>query len=222
MDFRAELRQRLGLDTVEYRHNLSRPDLFRAALDNDRGRIRPDGPDDEPKAWATKTRRGPARWCSIPTPPVPADRWPTPSPWPGPRVEDKLWWKADLQRFNPDHFGPLLERVVAHLNRRQSTLFVQDVTCGWDPGLRRALPVRRRVRHPRTVRPEHVRQRRGRRDRCRQQALDHAQRAQLPLRPRPRRHPEPARRDHGHPQPHRPGAGPGGLLRHRPRRPCSR
>ncbi|CAM9939224.1 unnamed protein product [Chrysoparadoxa australica] len=139
MDFRAELRQRLGLDTVEYRHNLSRPDLFRAALDNDRGRIRPDGPDDEPKAWATKLGvDGPLVFYSDPSctgRPV-ADTFAV--AWP--EVEDKLWWKADLQRFNPDHFGPLLERVVAHLNQRQANLFVQDVTCGWDPAY--AVPYR--------------------------------------------------------------------------------
>src|SRR5699024_5434927 len=50
-----------------------------------------------------------------------------------PEVEDEVWWKDNYKPFDPAQYQPLLERVVAHLNQRAGTLFVQDVYCGRDP-----------------------------------------------------------------------------------------
>jgi phosphoenolpyruvate carboxykinase (ATP) len=131
MSLNAELNTTLGLDGLEYRHNLSKDDLFREALANDRGRIRADGPDDEPKAYQTALGlEGPLVYYSDPSctgRPVQdtfAVAWP--------EVQDKVWWKSDFQPFDPDHFGPLLDRVAAHLKQRGRHLYVQDVYCGWD------------------------------------------------------------------------------------------
>ncbi|MCH2107380.1 MAG: hypothetical protein MK291_12140 [Planctomycetes bacterium] len=49
-DIGNELRERLGLNQVEYQENLSKDELFHAAIANDRGRVREGGPDDEQKA----------------------------------------------------------------------------------------------------------------------------------------------------------------------------
>lgn len=139
MDLRTELAQHLGLKDVDLHHNLSKPDLFREALAHDRGRIRPDGPDDEPKAYATKLGLdGPLLYYSDPscTGRPTADTFAV--AWP--EVEDRIWWKADLQRFDAERFPALLQRVIEHLNARQARLYVQDVYCGWDPGY--AVPYR--------------------------------------------------------------------------------
>lgn len=133
MDVKSALKQSLGLDTgIEYHHNLSKPELFQAALDYDRGRIRPDGPDDEPKAYATKLGAdGPLVFYSDPSctgRPV-QDTFAVARP----SVEDKIWWKADFKKFDPAKFDALLQRVVAYLNEKQGRLFVQDTYCGWDP-----------------------------------------------------------------------------------------
>src|SRR5699024_7689367 len=132
MDLATSLEQTLGLRKPEYRHNLDKTALFKAALANDRGRIRPHGPDDEPKAWATRLGAdGPLLYYSDPSctgRPVKdtfAVAWP--------EVEDEVWWKDNYKPFDPAQYQPLLERVVAHLNQRAGTLFVQDVYCGRDP-----------------------------------------------------------------------------------------
>ncbi|MES1926486.1 phosphoenolpyruvate carboxykinase (ATP) [Salinisphaera sp. T31B1] len=131
MTLNAELNRTLGLEGLEYRHNLSKDQLFEEALANDRGRIRPDGPDDEPKAHATALGvEGPLVYYSDPSctgRPVQdtfAVAWP--------ELEDKVWWKSDFQPFDSTRFGPLLERVAAHLNERGHHLYAQDVFCGWD------------------------------------------------------------------------------------------
>lgn len=49
-DHRGDLKVLLGLETVAYKANLSKEELFQEAIAHDRGRIRPDGPDDEQKA----------------------------------------------------------------------------------------------------------------------------------------------------------------------------
>ena len=50
MGFKEDLQRQFGLENVQYKANLSKEELFNEAIANDRGRIRPDGPDDEPKA----------------------------------------------------------------------------------------------------------------------------------------------------------------------------
>ena len=53
MGIEQDLEQLFGLTSVAYKANLSKEELFHAAIANDRGRIRKDGPDDEQKAYAT-------------------------------------------------------------------------------------------------------------------------------------------------------------------------
>ncbi len=134
-----DLRSLLGLENVQYRYGLSSKELFDQALKLDRGRIHPHGSDNEPKAYATSLGSdGPLIFYSDPSctgRPV-QDTFGV--AWP--EVESKAWWKGDFQKFDPDHFWPLVKRVSEHLNRRQSTLFVQDVYCGWD--VKHALPYR--------------------------------------------------------------------------------
>jgi len=139
MDFRGELKQSLGLDTVEYKYGLGKEALFKEAIRYDRGRIREDGDDDEPKAYATKLGvEGPLIFYSDPSctgRPV-QDTFGV--AWP--EVEDKVWWKDDFKRFDPAHVEPLVARVARHLNDRRATLYVKDVFCGWDPAY--AVPYR--------------------------------------------------------------------------------
>lgn len=90
MDLRTELAQQLGLKDIDLQHNLSKPELFRAALAHDRGRIRPDGPDDEPKAYTTKLGLdGPLVFYSDPscTGRPTADTFSV--AWP--EIEDRIW-----------------------------------------------------------------------------------------------------------------------------------
>ena len=70
-----QLKAQFGLDTVTLHYGLSQDELFHAAIANDRGRVRPNGPDDEQKAYPTalgvdgplavKARRSSSRcgWC---------------------------------------------------------------------------------------------------------------------------------------------------------------
>lgn len=131
MDLATSLKQSLGLENFDYQHNLDKPALFRAALAHDRGRIRPDGPDDEPKAYASKLGlEGPLFYYSDPSctgRPVNdtfAVDWP--------EFKEKIWWKNSFKPFDSKSYDALLARVVEHLNARGGTLYVQDVNCGWD------------------------------------------------------------------------------------------
>ena len=131
MSLSAALEKKLGLVNVGYRYNLSKRALFHEALRNDRGRVRRDGPDDEPKAFATRLGvEGPLVFYTDPTcTGRPVDdtfgvAWP--------EVEDEVWWKDNFKPLDPDRYRALLERVVAHLNRRGGTLYVQDVYAGAD------------------------------------------------------------------------------------------
>lgn len=139
MDLATHLKQSLGLDNIDYQHNLDKNTLFQAALAHDRGRVRPGGPDDEPKAYASKFGLdGPLFYYSDPTctgRPVQdtfAVDWP--------EITDNVWWKDSFRRFGAGAYGPLLARVVKHLNARGGTLYVQDVYCGWDASY--AIPYR--------------------------------------------------------------------------------
>lgn len=132
MNLHDELNQIFGLNQVQYRHNLDKATLFREAIANDRGRIRPDGPDDEQKAYPTKLGLdGPLIFYTDPSctgRPVQdtfAVAWP--------ELESKIWWKDDFKPFDPAHIDPLIRRVAEHLNARRGQLYVQDVYCGWDP-----------------------------------------------------------------------------------------
>ncbi|MDX1512297.1 MAG: phosphoenolpyruvate carboxykinase (ATP) [Gammaproteobacteria bacterium] len=132
MDLRAVLEQKLGLTSVAYKHNLSKDQLFKEAIANDRGRVRVDGPDDAQKAFPTRLGvDGPLVFYTDPTctgRPV-ADTFAV--AWP--EVEDKIWWKDNLKPYDPDKYEGLLKRVVQHVNARGGHLYVQDVFAGADP-----------------------------------------------------------------------------------------
>lgn len=131
-DFRADLERLLGLNSVAYRYGLSKEELFQAAIANDRGRVRKGGGAEEQKAFSTKLGlKGPLVYFTDPDctgRPVKdtfAVAWP--------EVDGEVWWKADLQKYDPAKYTGLLERVVEHLNRKKATLYVKDVFAGTDP-----------------------------------------------------------------------------------------
>ena len=139
MTFRADLEKLLGLKNVDYKYNLSKEDLFHAAIANDRGRVKQDGPGDARKAYATRLGvKGPLVYYTDPectgrrTKDTYAVKWPD--------VADQIWFKADLNPYDPDQYQALLKRVIAHLNDKQATLYVQDVFMGSDPDF--AVPYR--------------------------------------------------------------------------------
>ena len=131
MELSEQLGQ-LGLTEVTFKHNLSKEALFHESIANDRGRTRLDGPYTEQKSFPTKLGvNGPLVFYTDPTctgRPVNdtfAVAWP--------EVNDEVWWKDNLKPFDPDKYQGLLKRVVAHLNQRKSSLYVQDVFAGSDP-----------------------------------------------------------------------------------------
>jgi phosphoenolpyruvate carboxykinase (ATP) len=139
MTFQADLEKLLGLKTVTYKYNLSKPELFHEAIANDKGRVRRDGPSDAQKAFATKLGvDGPLVYYTDPdctgrrTKDTYAVKWP--------EVADQLWFKADLNGYDPDQYQGLLKRVIAHLNDKQAALYVKDVFMGSDPDF--AVPYR--------------------------------------------------------------------------------
>lgn len=131
MDYASALEKKLGLKSVTYKYGLSKDELFREAIEHDRGRVRRNGPDDAQKAYPTKLGlRGPLVYYTDPSctgRPV-QDTFGV--AWP--EVADKVWWKRDYQRFDPARYEALLRRVVDHLNAKKATLYVKDVFCGWD------------------------------------------------------------------------------------------
>ena len=134
-----QLEQLFGLKTVSYKINLQKEQLFQEAIAHDRGRVQRDGPSNAQKAFPTKLGiKGPLVFYTDPdctgrrVKDTYAVGWP--------EVDDKVWWKADLQRYDPDKYSALLERVVAHLNERKATLYVKDVFMGADPAF--AVPYR--------------------------------------------------------------------------------
>ena len=136
MDYRAQLKDLFGLEGVEYKYNLSKEELFHEAIANDRGRVEEGGPDDAQKAFPTKLGvDGPLVYYSDPTctgRPV-QDTFGV--AWP--EVEDKVWWKNDFGKFDPDKYEALLKRVVEHLNAKGGHLYVKEVFCGTDPSYAR-------------------------------------------------------------------------------------
>ncbi|MBT6276136.1 MAG: phosphoenolpyruvate carboxykinase (ATP), partial [Chromatiales bacterium] len=132
MDLTGALQRKLGLTGIQFKHNLPKDQLFHEALTNDRGRIRLDGPDNDRKAYATKLGvNGPLVFYTDPTctgRPV-NDTFMV--AWP--EIEGQVWWKDNLQKYDPDKFESLLRRVVEHCNKRGGTMYVQDVFAGADP-----------------------------------------------------------------------------------------
>ena len=132
MNVRDALERKLGLTSVSYKHNLPKDQLFHEAIENDRGRVRLDGPDTDQKAFPTKPGgAGPLVCYTDPTctgRPVNdtfAVAWP--------EIESEVWWKDNMKPFDPDKYEGLLKRVVQHVNERGRHLYVQDVYAGTDP-----------------------------------------------------------------------------------------
>ena len=128
----AQLEAALGLEAADVRYGLSQDELFAAAVALDRGRVRPGGGDDEPKAHPTALGAdGPLVFYSDPSctgRPV-ADTFCVDRA----SVTDAVWWKTGFARFEPERFDALAARVAEHLNRRRPRLYVADLYCGWDP-----------------------------------------------------------------------------------------
>jgi phosphoenolpyruvate carboxykinase (ATP) len=128
----ADLESLLGLKTVTYKYNLSKEELFHEAIKNDRGRVRKGGPSNEQKAYPTKLGvKGPLVYYTDPdctgrrVKDTYAVCWP--------EVEQVIWWKADVQPYDPEKYQGLLRRVVEHLNAKRAQLYVKDVFMGADP-----------------------------------------------------------------------------------------
>ena len=139
MELKAALERKLGLKGIDFKHNLPKVRLFEEAIANDRGRVRPQGPDTDRKCFATRLGvGGPLMFYTDPTctgRPVDdtfAVAWP--------EVEGEVWWKDNLRRYDPDKYEGLLRRVAEHVNARGRPLYVQDVYAGTDPAY--AVPYR--------------------------------------------------------------------------------
>ena len=123
MGLAQDLQRLFGLDegAVNYRTDLSKDELFDAAVAGDRGRVTPDGPDDAQKAFPTALgKEGPLVFYTDPSctgRPV-QDTFGVAHP----SIDDEVWWKNDFQKFDPEKFGPLLERVGQHLNEQGAKL----------------------------------------------------------------------------------------------------
>ncbi len=132
MGYQEDLEQLFGLNSVTYKANLSKDDLFDEAIANDKGRVVEGGPDDAQKARPTALgKKGPLVFTTDPSctgRPV-QDTFGVATP----ALVDKIWWKNDFQQFDPAKFGPLLKRVGEHLNAKKATLYIKDVYCGSDP-----------------------------------------------------------------------------------------
>ena len=109
----------------------SQDELFDEAIANDRGWVNPDGDGTDQKAFATALGvDGPLVYYSDPT----CTGRPTKDTFvvARPNVVDDVWWKPEIQQFDPANFDALIPRVIDHLNTKQATLYTTDVFCGWD------------------------------------------------------------------------------------------
>jgi phosphoenolpyruvate carboxykinase (ATP) len=132
MGIQADLEKLFGLRSVTYRSDLSKDELFAEAIANDRGRVRRGGASDEQKAYPTALGvDGPLVYYTDPdctgrrTKDTYAVKWP--------EVADTIWFKADLNPYDPESYEGLLARVVEHLNAKNAVLYTKDVFMGSDP-----------------------------------------------------------------------------------------
>ena len=126
------LHDQFGIKNVTLHYGLSQDELFFAAIENDRGRVTPDGRSDEQKAYQTALGvDGPLVYYSDPS----CTGRPVDDTFAVARseVNDTVWWKKGFTKFDPEAFDRLLTRVVEYLNEKQGSLYVTDVFCGWDP-----------------------------------------------------------------------------------------
>ena len=139
MSFQADLEKLLGLKTVSYKYNLGKTELFHEAIANDKGRVKRGGPDNAQKAFPTVLGdKGPLVYYTDPdctgrrTKDTFAVAWP--------EVENEIWFKADLGKYDPAKYEGLVKRLAQHLNDKKATLYVKDVFMGSDPDF--AVPYR--------------------------------------------------------------------------------
>ena len=139
MSYQADLEKLLGLKTVSYKYNLSKTELFHEAIANDKGRVKRGGPDNAQKAFPTVLGdKGPLVYYTDPdctgrrTKDTFAVAWP--------EVENEIWFKADLGKYDPAKYEGLLKSLAKHLNDKQASLYVKDVFMGSDPDF--AVPYR--------------------------------------------------------------------------------
>ena len=126
------LHDQFGIKNVTLHYGLSQDELFFAAIENDRGRVTPEGRSDEQKAYQTALGvDGPLVYYSDPS----CTGRPVDDTFAVARLEvkDTVWWKKGFTKFDPEAFDRLLTRVVEYLNEKQGSLYVTDVFCGWDP-----------------------------------------------------------------------------------------
>ena len=126
------LHDQFGIKNVTLHYGLSQDELFFAAIENDRGRVTPEGRSDEQKAYQTALGvDGPLVYYSDPS----CTGRPVDDTFAVARseVNDTVWWKKGFTKFDPEAFDRLLTRVVEYLNEKQGSLYVTDVFCGWDP-----------------------------------------------------------------------------------------
>ena len=153
-DIATQLETTFGLTGVELRYGLSQDELFHEAIAHDRGRVEIDGSDDAQKAFATSLGvDGPLVYFSDPEctgRPV-KDTYcvnrPAPPAGSGGRTASPNSTPTHSTPFSPGHRPP--QRATAPPVCRRCLLRL-----GSD--LRRAVPIRRRVRDPRLLLQHHV------------------------------------------------------------------
>jgi phosphoenolpyruvate carboxykinase (ATP) len=139
IDFAKDLEKLFGLTSVNYKYGLNKEQLFHEAIANDRGRVKKDGPSNAQKAFPTKLgTKGPLVYYTDPDCTGRRVKDTDSVAWP--EVVDQIWWKADMQQYDPAKYQGLLKRVVEHLNQKKATLYVKDVFVGADPDF--AIPYR--------------------------------------------------------------------------------
>jgi len=139
IDFAKDLEKLFGLTSVNYKYGLNKEQLFHEAIANDRGRVKKDGPSNAQKAFPTKLgTKGPLVYNTDPDCTGRRVKDTYSVAWP--EVVDQIWWKADMQQYDPAKYQGLLKRVVEHLNQKKATLYVKDVFVGADPDF--AIPYR--------------------------------------------------------------------------------
>lgn len=134
-----ELKEKFGLTKVNYKVNQDKKQLFHEAIRHDRGRTKEGGPYDDQKAFCTKLDdQGPLVFYTDPD--ATGRRVKDTFAAAYPEIIDKVWWKSDFGKYDPEKYEALLKRTVEYLNNKGATLYVQDLYAGRDPAY--AVPFR--------------------------------------------------------------------------------
>lgn len=139
--FDTDLQDLLGLDSksLQYEYNLTAAELFKEAIKCDRGRTYEGGGYHDQKAYATSIRsRGPLIFYTDPD--ATGRRVKDTFAAAYPEIENKVWWKSDFSKYDPEKYEKLLKRTVDYLNKKHGKLYVEDVFVGRDPSF--AIPFR--------------------------------------------------------------------------------